>query len=230
MALVRPGMIGQISGRLGGDVFSHNRFGQYIRKGTNPVTVTSEAALAAKARLGSVSSAWQELSSAQRDAWTQYAQTNPIKNRLGESVINTGHGTFAGINARRLALPVAISEEPPTEPPPPPLNSLSLTADIGAGDVSMVFTPTPLAANNRAMILATVLDSAGINYVSNLLRFISGGSTPDASPYVFEALLSARFGVLQVGQIIVVRAVVVSAATGLISGALEARETIVSTV
>jgi len=52
MAIFNPGpLVGQVSGRVGGTVFSHNRGGAYIRNGSIPYAVYSQKALQAKSAL-----------------------------------------------------------------------------------------------------------------------------------------------------------------------------------
>jgi len=230
MALIRPGgLVGQISGRVGGDVFSHNRYGQYVRAGSNPVTSTTTHALAAKARMTEVTQAWQGLTTAQKLAWYGWAVTNPVLNRLGQSITLTGHAAYVGLNARLLNVPVAKITDPPVEAAPIPLATLTLTADIGAGTTEIAFTATPLAAADGLYIKACVLDSAGINFVENYLRLIAITAAAQATGYDYLTVIEARFGTLAVGQIVVVEVGVLDRANGQLSALLRDQATVVST-
>ena len=230
MALIRPGgLVGQISGRLGGDVFSHNRYGQYVRAGTNPVTSTTSYALAAKAHMTSATQSWQGLTAAQKLAWNAWSTTNPTLNRLGETIHLTGHAAFVGLNARILAIPTGIQTDPPIVSAPTPLISLSLTADIGPGAFEFAYNATPLPATQRLWIKACVLDSTGINYVENYLRLIGTSASEQASPFDPQTLLQARFGELQVGQIIVATVSVIQIEDGQLSAPLRVQATVIDT-
>lgn len=230
MALIRPGgLVGQISGRLGGDVYSHNRYGQYVRAGTNPVTSTTPYALAAKARMTSVTQTWQGLSAAEKLAWNAWANTNPTINRLGESIHLTGHAAFVGLSARILAVPTGIQTTPPIVPAPLPLISLTFTADIGPGVFEFAYNATPLPATSRLWINACVLDSAGINYVENYLRLVGTSASAQASPFDPQTLIEARFGELQVGQIIVATVSVIDLDDGQLSAPLRCQATVIDT-
>ena len=230
MALIRPGgLVGQISGRLGGDVYSHNRYGQYVRTGTNPVTSTTSYALAAKARMTSVTQAWQSRTAAEKLAWNAWATTNPTVNRLGESIILTGHAAYVGINARLMLIGVAPITAPPIEPAPVPLTGVTLAADIGPGDFGFAFVGTPLAAADALWIEACVLDSTGINYVENYLRLVGQSGVAQASPFDPQSFIEARFGTLAVDQIIVAKVYVIDSATGLLSAPLRCQATVVDT-
>jgi len=230
MALIRPGgLVGQISGRLGGDVFAHGRYGQYVRAGSNPVTSTTSYALAAKAKLTQSTQAWQGLTAAQKLSWKVWAETNPTLNRLGQSVTLTGHAAYVGSFCRATAAGIGALTDPPVAAAPAGLATLSLTGDIGLGDVSAVYTATPLGANDHLWLEACVLDSTGINFVENYLRHIGTSGAAQASPYIFEALVTARFGTLQVGQILVTEISVINGVTKQRSAPLRAQVAITTT-
>lgn len=230
MALIRPGgIVGQISGRIGGDVYSHNRYGSYIRNGTIPVTSTTEAAIAAKARMTEATQTWQALTANQRRDWTGYAAANPVVNRVGQSIQLTGHVAYVGINARMLAMGEAKLTAPPVGPPPLPLLTMSLTADIGLGTTEVTFTATPLAATERLYLWGCRLQSAGISFVENYLRLFNISAAAETSPFDYQTVYEARLGTMAVGEIVVMRIAVIDDATGLLSADLRAQATVITT-
>lgn len=230
MALFTPGaVVGQISGRVAGNVFSHNRGGPYIRNGTIPTLVTSEAAINAKARLAAQSQAWDNLTAAQRLAWLEWARSNPVVNRLGSQVTIGGNAAFVGINTRLARIPATPLTDPPIADPPTALDTMTLAIDIGIGASGITYTPTPLAANQRIWLRACVLNNPAVNYVENLLRLIEVSPAAQASPFDFVVSLALRFGTLAVGQKVVVRAHVIDDTTGLLSAPIQDETIIVST-
>jgi len=230
MALFRPGSFaGQISGRLGGDVFSHNRYGEYIRKGTNPVTSTTPYALAAKAALSAASQAWQSLAADAKLAWKLWAQTNTTTNRLGQSITLTGHAAYVSLNARMLGTGFPANDVPPLIQAPAPLTSVALSPDIGLGAFDLTYTATPLAANDYLWIYAALVDSTGINYVQNLLRLVGKSGAAQASPFDPQALIEARLGALQVGQIIHLAVHVFEGVNGQLSAPQSTSAAVIST-
>jgi len=230
MALITPGpMAGQISGRLGSAVFSHNRGGPYVRNGTIPTLVTSQAAINAKGRLSAQSQAWDNLTAAQRLAWQEWALANPVTNRLGSQVTIGGNAAFVGINTRLAYAGDTPLTDPPIVDPPPALATLAGTLDIGAGDFELTFTATPLAADIRLWVLLTVLSNTAINYVENRLRLLMVSDKAQASPLDIESETEARFGTLQVGQKVVARVSTFDSTTGLLSAPLQVSDLIVST-
>jgi len=230
MAIYTPGpLAGQISGRLGASIFSHNRGGPYIRNGTIPTKVTSQYATNIKTILAARSAAWQGLTAAQRLEWVEYARQNPIQNRLGLQKTLTGHQAYISINHRLAQAGDTLLSVPPIGGPPDSLTSLSLSLDIGAGDFKASFAATPLAADDRLWLQAAVLPSAGCTYIGNLLKLIKISDKAQATDYDFQADCEARFGALQVNDRITVVASVFDSATGLLSNPLRASGTVSST-
>lgn len=231
MAKVSLGpVVGQASGAIGGAVFSHNRYGPYIRRRATPTNPNTNHQQAVRARLAQSSTAWQALTAAQRAAWTAWAQVNPVVGSLGLAQILTGHTAFVQIGARMGKAGFDPLDDPPVLPAPEPLNTLSLTPDIGVGDFDLVFATTPLGAEDRLWINAAVVDSAGINYVQNLLKLVTLSPKGQASPYDIETYVEARFGQLQVGQIVHIQVGVFNNLTGLLATPLKYRATVIETV
>ncbi len=230
MAKFIPGAaVSEIRGKLGGIVFTRTRYGAIARQFVKPVVSTTEYATNAKARLGAATQAWQGLTGAQKLAWTEFAAGRPVIGALGEQQILTGHVAYVGIRTRMALAGVALLTDPPVGTPPLPLTSLTLTADIGAGDVEVAFTATPTGATEQLWIWACAVSSSGINYITNLLRYITTSPGATASPYVFQAPLEARIGALQVGMTMHVLVSVFDNATGLISAPLRDRVLVTTT-
>jgi hypothetical protein len=230
MALITAGpMVGQVSGRLGSVVFSHNRGGPYVRNGTIPTLVTSQEAINAKARLSAQSQAWDNLTAIQRLAWLEWARSNPVVNRLGSQVTIAGNAAFVGINTRLAYAGDTLLTEPPIADPPLALASLTPTFDLGPGTFDLAFTATPLPAGVKLWVTITVLNNPAVNYVENRLRLLLASAAAQASPLDIETETTARFGTLSVGQKIVARVFTFDGATGLISAPLQADGLIVDT-
>lgn len=230
MALIKLGpLVGQASGRVGSTIFSHNRGGPYARNGTIPITVQNQYTLDVRNRLSALSQAWGSLGENDRTAWKTWAQANPVVNRLGDLRTLAGNTAFIQINSRILAAGGAQIDVPPAAAPPDALTSLTLAADIGAGNVDLTYTATPLGANEHLYVNAALLSNPGQTYIKNKIRLVDISAGAQASPFDIETAVEERFGTLQVGQFLVVQVAVVSSATGLLSGALLEGATISST-
>lgn len=218
MAKILPGpMASAISGSIRGTVFSRNRGGAYIRGRTIPSTVTSPAALNIKGILAARSQAWAGLSSAERNAWTEYARQTPITDTLGQTITRSGHQAYVALNSRLELIGQPTIDVPPIVNAPDALSTYTQTYDIGAGSFAAAFTPTPLAANERLWIQAAVVNSAGKSYVRNLYRFVGTSAAAQATGFDAESLVEARWGALTVGQTVHFLLSVVDEDTGLLS-------------
>lgn len=199
--LFRSGaLIGELSGALGPIVFSHNKGGTYARARVVPTKSTTSFAEAAKARLAEGSSRWQTLTDAQRAAWATWAQNNPVINRIGDPITLSGAAAYTGLAASLLQIGVTPADDPPVIPAPDPVETLTPTFDIGTGAFDIAFTATPLGADDGLYVQSAVVNSPGINHVSNLLKLTIIGDAATASPLDVEAVTITRFGTLQAGQ------------------------------
>jgi len=223
------GAVGQISGRVGGLVYSHNRGGPYIRNGTIPTLVTSDEAINAKARMTAQSQRWDNLTDTQRLSWKTWAASNPVVNRLGKQVIVGANAAFVGINTRCNLAGQALIDDPPIADPPLALASITLTLDIGAGNFQIAYTATPTPADVHVWVRLCVLNNPAVNYVENRLRFLGVSAPGVASPFDIEALTEARFGTLAVGQKVVARVHTFDRTTGLLSAPIQADGLIITT-
>lgn len=230
MKFLAGGLAGAPSGSLGGVTAAHNRYGYYYRARVVPIKRTTEWTLAARARMVNASQFWGTLNSAAQKAWELYAESTPITDALGSKQILTGHAACVQCNARILLTTGVKIGVPPVVAAPPALTSVTATYDIGAGTHTLVYLATPLAAADCLYVQAAVLVKPGVQYFSNVLKLVKVSAAALASPYDWLADVQTRFGPLVVGNIVVLMASVVSAATGLLSAPQVVKGTVVSTV
>lgn len=227
MAIFTPGpAVGQVSGRVGGTVFSHNRGGAYMRNGVIPTASNTPAAILAKARVTAVSRQWASLTDDQQTAWKTWAQNNPVVNRLGSPTTLAGHMAYMQLNNRLTQAGDTNLTLPPVDPAPAPLLTFSLVADVSDDTCVLTFTGTPLGAGLKLWLNAAVVDGAGIKYFRNLLKLITISAAAQATGLDVKAALQDRFGSMIAGQVIHATAQVFDSASGLLSGPLYASTTI----
>lgn len=226
----RPGpLVGQMSGSIGSMVASHNRFGVYMRTRVTPVNPDSEDQQIVRNNFGALSTAWRLLDVPTRLAWSTWAQTNPIFDRLGQSQTLTGAMVYIGLNSRRLMTDNLARTLPPQRPAPASFASITLSADIGSGNCQIAFTPTPLPAQLMMWLSACITDSASVNYVRGKFRFIMFSDAAVASPVSIQNELIAKFGSLQLGKYLHVKVQVYDSYNGQISQQLTASSIITDT-
>jgi hypothetical protein len=84
-----------LSGKAGGMVAAHNRYGYYFRNGVIPVNPKSTRQEAARALVQEATNNWNtKLTASQREAWNLYAQNTPIQGRDGKPVTITGFNHY----------------------------------------------------------------------------------------------------------------------------------------
>lgn len=216
MAKIMPGSLaGAVSGAVGNDVFSHNRYGSYIRKRVIPTKRDTVYTLAARNQLMQASRGWGALTAAQQAAWVTWAQTNPITDRLGQKQILSGNAAYVQINARMLQAGESMLDLPPVAAAPAAVATVTLTASDAAA--SLAFTASPLAAGLKLWVWAALTDSPSAGYVANRMKLITVSAAALVSPLDIFALLGARFGTLITGQGLIVQVQVFDSATGLLS-------------
>ena len=115
MALIKfGGGILEMRGSIGGNVFSRNRSGAYVRARTKPVNPKTQRQSAVRALMAAVTAAWLAVVTAvQRTTWKTYASNVTSTNKLGEVINLTGFNRYVQSNmaAQNAGLP-AIADGP----------------------------------------------------------------------------------------------------------------------
>lgn len=225
-----PGIaVGAMSGSIGGSTASHNKGGPYFRTRAIPTNPSSATQLARRAALATMSQNWRDRTAAERQAWEEWARQNPITNALGQSINKSGHQSYVGLNTRILLDAGTVIDVPPVVSAPDAFLTVLQDGDIGAGDTDLTFTAA-LASGNKVELWGAVVNSAGIKYVDNLIKFIAFSAVDEASPWDNEADIISALGTLTVGQTLHIRAAQYDPATGLRSPFLSSSVVITTSV
>lgn len=218
MAKIRPGgLVGQIRGSIGGDTFSQNRYGPYIRNRSIPTIVRSIYTDRVRGAFTLCSQLWQSLPLNWQLEWKTWAQNNPITDRFGEQQVLSGNTAFIKLNTRLLILGRPISPRPPGKTAPPPLESVGLT-EITEDYIKVSISPDPPPENTILVIDGYVSDTPGLNYVENRFRMLHYFTKDTAGPIDVKPWLEARFGQLPSDCIVYLRMRLVNADDGQASG------------
>ena len=229
MAKIMLGPIaGAVSGSLGNTTFSHNRGGAYMRVRAIPTKVVNAYTVGIRDIMASASRAWGALTAAQQAAWNTWAQSNPITDALGQKQVLFGNAAYIKLNARLMHAGDTPIDVPPITSAPAPLTTFSAAVGVGAASAILTFTPTPLAANEKLWVQLAVFDNPGQNYFQNLLKLVhvSAAAVVTGADIIVPWLL--RFGTLIEGQRFVLKASIFEDDTGLISGPVLYRGTVVA--
>lgn len=206
-------LVSQFSGKQGSTVASHNRFGPYFRNRVIGVNPSTPGQVDARNSLSASAKAWSGLTDLQRASWNSAAALITLVDRLGRSYKPNGFQYFMSCNRTSYVYSgsTATVDFPPVSGTPAALATVVPTADSGAGTFSVVFTPTPTSATHKILVEATPGLSQGINFINpGLYRQLLVTTISKASPIdIFDAW-QAKFGALNTGQLIAVRATVIS--------------------
>lgn len=105
MALFIPGGVagGAPSGSVGSVVFSHNRYGAYMRSRVIPTNPSSYHQQVIRNACSSLANLWYNtLTGAQRDGWETYAANVPVINRIGQQIYLNGLNWYIACNTLRI--------------------------------------------------------------------------------------------------------------------------------
>jgi len=173
--------IAAISGRSAGTVYSHGKAGAYIRRFSVPTNKSSPAQQLARQRLATGSAAWRALTAPLKDAWESWAKSNTVVDRLGASILLTGHQAYCAVAANMSLVGLTLGVAGPPAPPAfntPVLNGLVTT--LNSEGVIAIQVGCDMLENDVMVIAATPPYSPGKTRVSNLVRVIEVQPAPGA--------------------------------------------------
>ena len=193
------GSLGQIAGKVGGVVFTRNRYGGVLRVRGVPVNVRSASQRFMRGITSGASSLWrQTIAPAGSDiAWNAFAANFPLHQGKGNktAVTVTGQAFSVAINALRAMLGLAMVTTPPdtwgTDQP-------TDVVATGVGSTSLAITSiggvTP-DATHIMMVKATGPIPKGVRFIGkSKYRFVSGYAGPITFPQDISADYKAVFG------------------------------------
>lgn len=176
MALVGyGGGVLAMSGSVGQQVHSHNRFGAYIRARTIPVNPQTDRQSAIRAAASYCAARWSnDLTQLQRDGWEVYAAAITRTNALGAQIKLTGFNHFIRSNVMAKSVAAPFVDVPPvnlTLPAGDP--TIAATVDEAGQEISLVFDDTlPWAsqATGRMFIFMSLPHNTGVNFIGGPYR------------------------------------------------------------
>lgn len=192
MAIFNP-ILGHLSGRVAGIVFSHNKGGPYVRSGTTPTNPNTSRQQITRSILASYSTFWlSNLDQASRDAWDVWAATHPVKNAFGEDVYITGLCWYVKCCARLSDAALSAPSLPPTEGAPDGYNALA--CDISAtSTVDVTFAPA-LGATEAMQLWASLPVTLGSTPNLKQCRLVGYSGLAEASPWAATLPHSCQTG------------------------------------
>lgn len=212
-------ILGNLRGSIGDNTFSHNRGGDYVRRRVSPTNPNTSRQQTMRSLLGTYAAAWAGLTSAQREAWNTWAESQSRTGPLGNSINLTGINAYVMLNSRIADAGETALTSPPADVAPDALSTFSV--DISAATTATVtFTPTPLGADEQIQLFMSLPQSGVAEPNFKQCRIV--GYSAAAEESTWDATMPFS---VQVGQKVVFFAARFDHATGLISAYLRATDT-----
>jgi len=212
--------------KSGGMVYQRGRYGLIKRTKVSPVNPQSTEQQTQRGTFSGNSSAWRDLTEAERNSWIAGAADFPYSDIFGNRQVLSGNSLFVKLNTVLVNLGQSALSSCPSAIAVDPVLISSLAGDESAHTLALAFTDTPIPAGFKLVVEATPQLSAGVNFFKNkykiLARVDAGGTSPQALGTAYEAM----FGTLTAGKKIAVRAYLASKTTGQV-GIATAESTIV---
>lgn len=185
MAIITTGtLVGGISGSIGGQTYSHNKGGPYVRRRATPTNPNSTRQQTVRTIMGILASAWSNtLTDAQRATWSVYAEANTILNALGQAIKLTPLAWYLRCGARLLDAGAAAPTDAPTTPAP--TGFATFTPSFTSTTAASVIYTAALAAGEHMQLWMTGPDTLGSSPNFNQAILVGYSAAAAASPIAF---------------------------------------------
>lgn len=202
--------------KLGGQVFSKNKAGSFIRRKVSPAQPRTAAQSAIRAGLTSLAKAWGgTLTADQRSAWTAFAKNTPSRDQFGNAVQLTGEQLFIKLNNAILYAGATLIADPPLSLVVPSISGMAPSA-VAATPLIEIATPVPhpLLVTQLYMVYATPQVSPGKTSISSLYSFVEKFAGTATAPFDITTTYTAKYGALEAGRLIGVGIRILDSLTG----------------
>ena len=210
-----------VSGKIGGTIFSKNRGGNYAKNRVIPNNPATSRQSLVRGRFGSLSSQWRLLTQGQRDSFTAASVNFPRTNRIGDTILLAGNALFVSLNTSLLnvGLPIITAAPSPQGVTEFVIDDFNAFSDVALElmNVSATAIDPLLQDVMKVEVFATAPVSAGISNVTSLFRQIA---VFDGNQFIAGENLSILedykdvFGAFTTGSRIGVKLLPVNSVTG----------------
>lgn len=193
MAKVKFGMfMTDARGKVGGQVFSKNRSGSYVRTKVTPSNPRTERQSVVRQALGSISAAWSALTTAQISGWNAAVANWQTTNIFGDSGSPSGKTLFAKLNLNINNIGGALLADVPQKMDMPVMGTPN--AAINLDGESIQWNGLLIPAGVYLVVSATPVLSRGTRFFKGKFRQIGVyGTLPNLETGAYDALI-AKFG------------------------------------
>jgi len=208
------------SGSVGGCVFSHNRYGPYVRNRSLPTNPNSSFQQTVRSNFSLLATAWNvDLDDSERAAWDNYASQVARFDSAGDPIFTTGLNWYIAINTLRLNQGITRLDAAPLLMNMTGLAPVLLgVADVSAQSLSLNFDTTDEwnADNGWLFVFMGRPQNESINFFKGPFRFAASLEGDTAVPLTPPQVITGTPFVFGLGQRIFIR-VIATAPDGRIS-------------
>lgn len=193
MAKIKFGMMmTDARGKLGGQVFSKNRSGAYVRTKVTPVNPRTTFQQASRSILGILSAGWSALTDTQRASFNSAVEDWQKTDIFGDLKKPTGKNLYTGLNKNLAQSDQALVTVAPQKVEFPSL--AGVTGLIDTVSNGFAFSAFPALTNGKYQVMMTPPLTAGTNFVKNKLRVIGYATDNITLDTLVNSAYSNRFG------------------------------------
>lgn len=193
MAKIKFGMMmTDARGKLGGQVFSKNRSGAYIRTKVTPSNPQSARQSAIRSLFAAISAAWSILTAAQRAGWNGAVASWATTDVFGDLKNPSGKNLHQRLNQNLGNTEQTLIEDVPAKIDLP---TDQITAvDIAVGAATLTLTGAYDTAGTAVQVFGTTQLSQGTSFVKDKLRQIYTADAAAVTPADAYTAYVAKFG------------------------------------
>lgn len=199
MAKIKFGMMmTDARGKLGGQVFSKNNAGNYVRTKVTPNNPQSIAQSSARALFSAISQQWSGLTQAVRDSFDAAVADWARTDIFGDLRNPTGKNLFQRLNNQAQSAGLSPVVTVPAKLTMPDDIVTSVVIAIGAGTLTLTGANT--SASTQIMLSATPSLTQGTKFVKNRLAVITNFAGDSAVPADEYTAYTNKYGVPTAGD------------------------------
>ena len=211
-------LVSDISGKVGGNIFSRNGSGSYVKTFKKPINPNTTKQQTVRAQMATLVASWKSLTPAQQQLWIDIAPQYPYQNRMGESSTYTGQQLYIKLNMNLQVVGATLLTTPkvPAVFSNTQVTTLEMPLVLGVLTGAEIDFSNDATAGESVIISITTSLSNGIISPSDSafkqLQIVTDGSA--ISPTDITTAYQALYGDPQLGTKIFARADLVLEATG----------------
>jgi hypothetical protein len=199
MAKIKFGMMmTDARGKLGGQVFSKNKGGAYVRTKVTPTNPQTASQSGVRALFGAISQGWSSLTDPNRAAWRAAVDDFKTTDIFGDLLAPTGKELYQRLNNQAQVVEFAAISSPPAKVELP--SEIVSAAEIDITGATLVLTGASTAAGTKIVIGSSGSVTQGTKFVKNKLRQIYFAPADSASLADAYTAYVAKFGTPVAGQ------------------------------